>query len=103
VSGAAWLACERRQARRGHAIKTSELALSGDCHSPCTNTSCSLISTSLKMAQRFSKDDVAKHKTADDLYIVVDEDVYDLTKFADEHPGGKKSKPSEKHMTLLVY
>jgi cytochrome b involved in lipid metabolism len=55
------------------------------------------------MAQRFSKDDVAKHKTADDLYIIVDEDVYDLTKFADEHPGGKKSKPSEKHLTWLVY
>jgi cytochrome b involved in lipid metabolism len=46
------------------------------------------------MAQRFSKDDVAKHKSADDLYIIVDEDVYDLTKFADEHPGGKKSEPS---------
>jgi alkylation response protein AidB-like acyl-CoA dehydrogenase/predicted heme/steroid binding protein len=42
------------------------------------------------MSQRFSTADVAAHKTADDLYIIVDEDVYDLTKFADEHPGGKK-------------
>lgn len=44
------------------------------------------------MSKRFSTADVAAHKTADDLYIIVDEDVYDLTKFADEHPGGKKSK-----------
>jgi hypothetical protein len=43
------------------------------------------------MSKRFSTADVAAHKTADDLYIIVDEDVYDLTKFADEHPGGKKS------------
>lgn len=43
------------------------------------------------MSQSFSTADVAKHNKPDDLYIVVDEDVYDLTKFADEHPGGKKS------------
>ena len=43
------------------------------------------------MSQRFSAADVASHKTASDLYILVDEDVYDLTKFQDEHPGGKKS------------
>lgn len=42
------------------------------------------------MSQSFSTADVAKHNKPDDLYIVVDEDVYDLTKFADEHPGGKK-------------
>lgn len=42
------------------------------------------------MSKTFSVADVASHKTADDLYIIVDEDVYDLTKFQDEHPGGKK-------------
>lgn len=46
------------------------------------------------MSQSFSTADVAKHNKPDDLYIVVDEDVYDLTKFADEHPGGKKSMSS---------
>lgn len=44
------------------------------------------------MTQRFSAADVASHKTASDLWIIIDEDVYDLTKFADEHPGGKKSQ-----------
>lgn len=43
------------------------------------------------MSKRFSAADVASHKTANDLYIIVDEDVYDLTNFQEEHPGGKKS------------
>ncbi|KAF2691850.1 acyl-CoA dehydrogenase NM domain-like protein [Lentithecium fluviatile CBS 122367] len=42
------------------------------------------------MSQRFSAADVAVHNKADNLYIIVDEDVYDLTKFQDDHPGGKK-------------
>ncbi|KAF2755080.1 acyl-CoA dehydrogenase [Pseudovirgaria hyperparasitica] len=42
------------------------------------------------MSQRYSVDDVAGHKSTDSLWIIVDEDVYDLTKFQDEHPGGKK-------------
>ncbi|KAJ9605125.1 hypothetical protein H2200_010515 [Cladophialophora chaetospira] len=42
------------------------------------------------MSKRFSTADVASHNKTDNLYIIVDEDVYDLTKFQDEHPGGKK-------------
>jgi alkylation response protein AidB-like acyl-CoA dehydrogenase len=42
------------------------------------------------MAKRFSTADVASHNKGDNLWIIVDEDVYDLTKFQDEHPGGKK-------------
>ncbi|KAI0965871.1 acyl-CoA dehydrogenase/oxidase [Xylaria arbuscula] len=42
------------------------------------------------MSKTFSKADVASHNKGDSLWIVVDEDVYDLTKFQDEHPGGKK-------------
>ncbi|KAF2000276.1 short-chain specific acyl-CoA dehydrogenase mitochondrial precursor [Amniculicola lignicola CBS 123094] len=42
------------------------------------------------MSKRFSTADVAAHNKGDDLWLVVDEDVYDLTKFQDEHPGGKK-------------
>ncbi|KIW20741.1 hypothetical protein PV08_01319 [Exophiala spinifera] len=39
------------------------------------------------MSKTFSLADVSSHNKADSLYIVVDEDVYDLTKFQDEHPG----------------
>lgn len=40
----------------------------------------------------FSVADVAQHNKSTDLYIIVDEDVYDMTSFQNEHPGGKKSK-----------
>lgn len=43
------------------------------------------------MSKVFSAADVSSHNKPDDLFIIVDEDVYDVTKFADEHPGGKKS------------
>ncbi|CZT52161.1 acyl-CoA dehydrogenase [Rhynchosporium secalis] len=42
------------------------------------------------MGKSFTTADVAAHNKPNDLYIVVDEDVYDLTTFQDEHPGGKK-------------
>ncbi|KAK5195279.1 hypothetical protein LTR99_002482 [Exophiala xenobiotica] len=38
------------------------------------------------MSKTFSLADVSSHNKPDNLYIVVDEDVYDLTKFQDEHP-----------------
>lgn len=49
------------------------------------------VDTQNNMSKRFSTADVASHKTASDLWIIVDEDVYDLTNFQEEHPGGKKS------------
>lgn len=45
------------------------------------------------MSKSFTAADVGKHNKGDDLYIIVDQDVYDLTKFQDDHPGGKKSAP----------
>ena len=42
------------------------------------------------MSKSFSIAEVASHKTKDDLWLIVDEDVYDLTKFQNEHPGGAK-------------
>ncbi|KAK3400566.1 acyl-CoA dehydrogenase/oxidase [Sordaria brevicollis] len=42
------------------------------------------------MSKTFTQADVSSHNKPDSLWIVVDGDVYDVTKFADEHPGGKK-------------
>ena len=42
------------------------------------------------MAKIFSHSDVATHKKPDDLWVIVDEDVYDLTKFQTEHPGNSR-------------
>ena len=39
------------------------------------------------MSKTFSQADVASHNKPDNLWVVIDEDVYDLTKFQDEHPG----------------
>ncbi|EFX03379.1 acyl-dehydrogenase domain containing protein [Grosmannia clavigera kw1407] len=42
------------------------------------------------MSKTFTQSDIASHNKPDSLWIVVDGDVYDLTKFQDDHPGGKK-------------
>lgn len=39
----------------------------------------------------YSADDVAQHNNAGDLWMIIDQDVYDLSDFIDEHPGGRKS------------
>ena len=36
-----------------------------------------------------SYEEVSKHATADDAWVIVGENVYDLTEFAPNHPGGK--------------
>lgn len=47
------------------------------------------------MSKTFSKSDVSSHNKPDSLYIIVDEDVYDLTQFQDDHPGKHYSRKSQ--------
>jgi cytochrome b involved in lipid metabolism len=35
---------------------------------------------------------VAEHNKPDDLWIIIDNEVYDVSNFKDEHPGGVKGK-----------
>lgn len=49
------------------------------------------------MAKAFSKDEVSSHSKPDNLWVVIDEDVFDLTQFQEEHPGGKKSMYREEY------
>lgn len=43
------------------------------------------------MARSITTEEIAKHNTPDDLWIVVENTVYDLTEFAPQHPGGGDS------------
>ncbi|KAJ1731664.1 Cytochrome b5 [Coemansia sp. RSA 1939] len=38
----------------------------------------------------FNAEEISKHYTRDDIWIVVHGKVYDVTKFLDEHPGGEE-------------
>nr|CAH8873402.1 unnamed protein product [Trichobilharzia regenti] len=40
-------------------------------------------------AKVFTLEEVRKHNRADDLWVIIHDKVYDLTKFASEHPGGE--------------
>ncbi|KXX81775.1 putative cytochrome b5 [Madurella mycetomatis] len=42
------------------------------------------------MSKQFTKAEVAQHKDEKGMYIIVDDGVYDIANFLDEHPGGAK-------------
>jgi len=42
------------------------------------------------MSREFTRKEVAQHNKEDDCWIIVDDEVFDMTKFLADHPGGKK-------------
>ncbi len=36
----------------------------------------------------YTRDEIARHASVDDLWVIIDDKVYDLTDYVDEHPGG---------------
>ena len=50
-----------------------------------------LINSCLIMGELISAEEVAKHNTVENgLYIIIDNAVYEMAGFVDEHPGGAK-------------
>merc|ERR550532_3692664 len=41
------------------------------------------------LGSRLSKQDVAKHASADDCWVIINDQVFDVTQFLDVHPGGR--------------
>ena len=48
---------------------------------------------------KYTLTDVSKHKSKDDLWFVIHGKVYDVTKFADDHPGGGQALVDEAGMS----
>ena len=41
--------------------------------------------------KQFTREEVAKHNTAESCWLIVEQNVYDVTTFLDEHPAGRKA------------
>lgn len=54
------------------------------------------------MAKTFSKDEISSHSKPDNLWIIIDEDVFDLTQFQDEHPGRSHELLARNVMELVL-
>ncbi|KAJ1948834.1 hypothetical protein FBU59_001413 [Linderina macrospora] len=42
------------------------------------------------MSKTYTAEVISKHNTRDDIWVVIHNKVYDITKFLDEHPGGEE-------------
>jgi len=42
------------------------------------------------MSVELTYQDIAEHNTKKDIYVVIHDQIYDVTKFIDEHPGGEE-------------
>jgi cytochrome b involved in lipid metabolism len=48
-----------------------------------------VVKKKIKPTGPFSLDEIAKHNKASDCWIIVDKEVYDVTEYIDDHPGGE--------------
>mmetsp|Transcript_28788 Transcript_28788/g.40472 ORF Transcript_28788/g.40472 Transcript_28788/m.40472 type:complete len:153 (-) Transcript_28788:1172-1630(-) len=65
------------------------VASTGTTDAPVVNKPCSATATSMSKAlQSVSMEELQRHNTANDCWVIYDGDVYDMTDYAKRHPGG---------------
>ena len=53
-----------------------------------SSSRCLWIANGAMAEKTFTFEDIQKHTTRSDCWVVIEGKVYDVTKFLDEHPGG---------------
>ncbi|KAL4745426.1 hypothetical protein BDW72DRAFT_58750 [Aspergillus terricola var. indicus] len=71
-------------------LSTVTAAAIADAVTPPSSAESKSDAISITTDKIYTKDDLLIHNKDGDLWLAIDGTVYDLTKFSEEHPGGKK-------------
>ena len=84
-----------------HALQPS---LDTSCKSACVKVHESILNANMTQSKLLSVSEISKHNSDTDCWIVVDGQVWDITGFAPEHPGGPGSQcpASQLHLPFAL-
>jgi cytochrome b involved in lipid metabolism len=77
--------------RSGQSIALNRVANLNDKINPSMSTTPVTQAPSSGGARSITMDEIAKHNSEGDLWVIIEGAVYDLTTFLPDHPGGKKA------------
>ena len=77
--------------RSGQSVALNRVANLNDKINPSMSTASAAPVSSGGGARAITMDEIAKHNSEGDLWVIIEGAVYDLTTFLPDHPGGKKA------------